>query len=48
MGDQVSIGSRMRCWMNDDALISTISQNISENESWLQAWLQTGGEIRVV
>jgi hypothetical protein len=33
--------------MNDDALISAMSQNISENESWFQAFLQTEREKRV-
>jgi hypothetical protein len=33
--------------MNDDALSSTMSQNISENESWFQDFLQTEREIRV-
>jgi hypothetical protein len=33
--------------MNDDALISAMSQSISENESCLQALLQTEREIRV-
>jgi len=33
--------------MNDDALISAMSQKISENESWLQALLQTERKIRL-
>jgi len=30
-----------------DALISTMSQNISENESWFQDFLQSEKETRV-